>query len=252
MRRHQIIRGLRGVKKHLDGILKEDSLGVIDDAVAYVESSFELYSTRKRQTHHPGIAHTHWGFTIPKDRPLRFRQSGEIKGLRPLVDIHCVFRWLEEEAPPTKQTVAIRIWTEQLDRAYREEWDSEWVLGTLTHASGQPRVMLRFHFDKAEAGQSGPKYHLQIGGNASPEELCWHPEELDLPRFAFSPMDFVLACQMIASNFFPEYYQSIRDYPEWVSIVRASQEQFLKNYYQQCVGTLTDDKLLLDSLWNPD
>jgi hypothetical protein len=247
----QIARSLRGVKNHLGEILKEESLGVIDEAIAFVESSFELHSRQRRQTHHPGINQTPWGFAIPKDRPVQFKQSGEIEGLKPQVDIHCDFRWLEEDDPPTKQTVAIRIWTEELNHAYREEWDSERVLEALTEVGAQPRVMLRFHFDKAEADQKGPEYHLQIGGNASPEELCWHPEELDLPRFAFPPMDFVLACQMIAANFFPDYYQTIRGYPEWTHIIRVSQEQFYRNYYEQCIGVLTEGKPLLDNLYNP-
>lgn len=239
------------MKRYLGGILAEESLNVIDEAVGYVESSYERHASQALQSHHPGIGQAPWGFEIPKRRPVKFIQSEEISGLNPQIDVHCDIRWLEEDDPPTKQTVAIRVWTRNLDRAYREEWDSEHVLDALTSQGEQPRVMLRFHFDRAEVGQMGPEYHLQIGGNASTDELCWHPEELDLPRLAFPPMDFVLACQMIAANFFPGYYQGVKDLPEWVNIVRVSQEQFLSEYYERCAAALNSGQLLLDDLWNP-
>ena len=252
MSRDQIKRGLRGVRKHLRKILDDGSLGVIDDALAFVDSSFAQYSAAHGRTHHRGLVVPPWGFEIPKSRPIKFKSSDVLSGHRPVVDIHCVIYWRQEDDPPIKQNVAVRVWTKEFDRAYREEWDSPYVLERLEASGSSSRVMLRMHFDKAEPNQRAPEYHLQLGGNADPDELCWHPEELNIPRLAFHPVDFVLACQIVAANFFPNHYEEIRKSPEWKSIVRASQDQFLGTYYSNCVESLAEERLLLDDLWKFD
>src|SRR5260370_1397775 len=95
----------------------------------------------------------------------------------------------------------VRVWALDKNLCYRADWDAERVREELNESLG--RVMLRFHFDLAEPPQSGPKYHIQIGGVPHGGELWWLPPSLNLPRIAHPPIDLVLACEMIAANFFP-------------------------------------------------
>ena len=113
--------------------------------------------------------------------------------------------------------------------------------------------MLRLHFDLANPGQPGPKYHLQVGGVPGENGLCWFHPSLNLPRVAHPPTDLVLICEMIASNFFPEQYRSIRTDPIWWRAVRDTQRSLLLEYFRRCHETVASEQSgqsLLDQLSN--
>ncbi len=192
-----------------------------------------------------------WGFQITPDSPLQF-QKCSVKDANVRVDLFCRFEWPSDStAEASIQNLAVRVWALDKDLCYRADWDAERIREKLNESIG--RVMLRFHFDRAGHLQSGPKYHLQIGGVPHGGELWWLPPSLNLPRIAHPPTDLVLACEMIAANFFPQEYQQIQAEATWRKIVRISQMQTLREYHAVCHGVVSVDeppKSLLDTLWN--
>jgi hypothetical protein len=242
-----IIRGLNEPKRDFRRILDDDASYVIDEAIAEVENSKKAFDARQGKTHHPGLAPRLWGYNIYPEAPLRFRPSkNAIKGLNLWIDICCKVLWGEEGALPVEQVIHLRVWSDELDFIYRENWDSKEIYDKLTDG----RVMLRCHFDFANPGQPGPTYHIQFGGNARQDELCWFPEALKLPRLAYPPMDLILVCQLVAANFYWGHYDEFRQVPEWKTIVRQSQKCMLRGYYGMCSQVIEQDQILLDRLWN--
>ncbi len=244
-----ITRGLRGVKTHFrrSRILEDDASDVIDDAIAQVEATKKRYDDQKRRSDNPRLQAEPWGYIIYPERPLRFKASNAIKALNARVDLYCTMLWEEEEYSPVKQDIHLRVWSDSLDYIYREDWDAASVYDKLT---SNGRVLARFHFDLANSGQLGPTHHLQLGGEARHEELCWLLGIVNLPRLTYPPMDLLLVTQLIAANFFWDHYDSFRQEPEWRGVVRLSQQHLLKSYYEKCLTTVENGDVLLDQLWN--
>jgi hypothetical protein len=239
--------GLREIKRDFQRILDNGMGDVIDEAIAEIESSKEAFDELQGKTHHPGLTPRPWGYHVYPEAPLRFKPSKyAIKGLNLWVDLYCTVLWVEEGAMPVEQQIHLRVWSDELNYVYRQSWDSEEVLNALIDG----RVMLRCHFDLANPGQPGPKYHLQFGGNARGDELCWFPKTIKLPRLAYPPMDLILACQLVAANFYWEEYNEFRETREWINVLRRSQEYLLRDYYDGCLKALEQD-LLVGHLWNP-
>ena len=246
----QIKTGLQELKRNFQNIL-DDSAYVIDRAIAELESTKEKFDEWQRKTHAPGKGPQFWGYEIHPEKPLCFKLSTAIEGLNIWVDLYCKAVWQKEEDMPITQEICLRIWSDSIDFIFRHDIDSEEIFNKLADSILPKRVMLRFHFDLADEGQPGPKYHLQFGGNARPGELCWFPEALKLPRLAFPPMDLILVCQLIAANLYWEEYSQFRETPEWLNALRNSQEHLLKNYYEDCLDAIEQGNSLLDNLWNP-
>jgi len=252
MNLHWIKAGLQQLKRSFQRILDDSASYVIDEAIAGLESSKKRFDERTRQTHDPRLIPQPWGYQIDPEQPLRFKPSRAIRGLEPWVDLYCIVLWREEGALPVKQEIHLRVWSNNTNYVHRPEWDSETVFNRLTDPVRpfDGRVILRCHFDLANPGQHGPKYHLQFGGEAREYELCWLPGIADLPRLVCPPMDLILACQLIAANFYWEEYIEFRETPEWIGTLRRSQGHLLKNYYKNCLNVLEQDRVLLDYLWN--
>lgn len=241
--------GLKAIRDRLSRILTGSSLGVIEEALAQVRPAAELW--RKcglRQWHKRGSA---WGYQISRERPLEF-QVCQPRGYKTMVDLSCALRWPKDPAgEPTEQNFTLRVWSLEKRIFFRPDWDSEQLEGTLEGLG--KRVMLRLHFDLANAGQEGPKYHIQIGGIQGQGECCWFHPSINLPRIAHPPSDIVLICEMIASNFFPDQYRMIRTDAIWRSVVRDIQRCVLQEYFRQCHQVVLGDQhyqSLLDWLSN--
>ncbi len=243
--------GLRQVGRSFRRILSADADHIIQEAIAELRSSKKQYDARIGRTDDPRLKVAPWGYQIRPERPLGFRPT-KCDGITLFVDLYCTVLWEDATMPPVRQNTYLRVWTDESGCMYREQWDSEHVLAKLTapDRSANGRVMLRCHFDLADAQQSGPKHHLQFGGKAQADELCWHLPEIALPRLAYPPMDLILACQLVAANFHWEEYAQLRDRPEWRSALLASQRHLILGYYQDCARVLGDQKALLDHLWN--
>jgi len=248
MKVSQIKKGLQQLKRNFQDIL--DNAYVIDTAITDLESSKKKFDEWKGKTHALGKGPQSWGYEIHPEQPLCFKPTA-IEGWGIWVDLYCKAFWNKEEYMPITQEICLRIWSNSENLIFRHDIDAEEIFNKLADSTLPKRVMLRFHFDLADEGQPGPKYHLQFGGNARPEELCWFPESLKLPRLAFPPMDLILVCQLIAANLYWEEYNQFRETPEWLNALRNSQEHLLKNYYKDCLDALNQGNSLLKHLWNP-
>lgn len=247
MKISSIKEGLSQFRKVFQKILEDDAGQIIDEAIVELESSRERYEKNKKRTDSPKVKVLPWGYKIRPERPLRFITSNAIKGLTVHIDLFCEILWKSENALPVQQVIQVRLWSKEMGYVHRSDWDAEGVFDRIVN---EKRVMLRFHLDFAEKDQQGPVYHLQFGGKALAEEVCWFPEIINLPRLHFPPMDLILVGQLIAANFYRNEYLKIRNTPEWIKIVRDSQKSFLSDYYSMCYSTLNHDDILLDALWN--
>lgn len=247
MKATTIQEGLSQFKKLFQKILEDDAGQIIDEAIAELNSSKELFDKNKRRKDDPKLKLRYWGYKIRPERPLRFITSKAIDGASIHADLFCDISWEDENKPPVQQVIQVRVWSKEFAYIHRTDWDAESLIDRIVD---QKRVMLRFHFDQAERNQQGPIHHLQFGGNARKEEACWFPEIINLPRINYPPMDLILIGQLIAANFYYDEYQKVRNTPEWIKIVRDSQKSFLNDYYTKCISAINGNDILLDRLWN--
>lgn len=240
-------KSLETVGSRLRPILDHSSHSVLAQAKSMLSESTRAHHERLRQRSR-GLPPIRWGFRIEPEAPLRFNET-KVDGLRLRVDLFLRSYWDSDPAEtPADLNVAVRVWA--LDRGlyFREEWDAERIDSEI--ASNLGRVMLRMHFDLANPAQAGPRYHLQIGGNQRDGEYHWFPQGLSVPRFLHTPIDLVLASEMIAATFFSDNYKEIRRESSWVDSMRTSQMHLLSGYLEKATTAVTKGNSLLDTLWN--
>jgi len=177
-----------------------------------------------------------WRFTIPRDNPVTF-----VKNNRKFqIDISCEIEGTGNTIQ--KQNILLRIWSSDKKICYRDDIDHPNIKIKLDDI-GWKRVVLRFHFDlrSSDTKQPEPLYHLQIGGkNPGKDENCWFPEQIDVPRFPYPPMDIILLCEFVLMNFFQEEYETMRKKPEWKGLIKKSQELFQREYFENCYRYIND------------
>lgn len=243
-----VLKSLEVVRTKFGHILESEAYAVLEEARAAVINSKKEHDERIRQHRRERVLRP-WGYRVSPEKPLRFR-STKVRDLRLRVDLMCEALWVGEDDSPYSERLAIRVWSLDDHVMFRHELDAPAVKNRINPDYG--RVMLRFHFDRASPGQHGPKYHLQVGGRAQPEECCWLHEGISVPRLAYPPIDLVLACEMIAADFFPDEYRHIRSDDVWKDVVKASQAYLLRHYYSTCLNVLNGrgrNPSLLDELW---
>jgi len=177
-----------------------------------------------------------WRFSIPREHPLIFKKNN----LKLQIDISCELEGIDDDIK--KQNILLRIWCLDKSICYRDGIDHPEIKAKLERNDWK-RVILRFHFDlkESKAKQLEPIYHLQVGGiNPMDDENCWLPEQIEIPRFPYPPMDIILLCEFILMNFFHDDYVKIRKKPEWKSLIRKSQVFFQKCYFERCWRCLND------------
>lgn len=254
MNDQEVIRTLRIISKVYGNILDGSQNAVIPSAIASIKESKKEYE-RTKQNSPRGVIIEPWGYAIDDVAPLRFKPS-KVKDLDLQVDVYCDIRWTDDSFP-VKQEIKVRLWSNHDEIMFNPNRDSPMVLEKLSDPARkwQGRVVSRFHFDKANPTQQGPKYHMQIGGNPKEYELCWHPSSVNIPRLPYHPMELFLTCQMIAANFFWDNYLEIREKSEWRGALILCQRHLLLPYYKHCLETLQNletlpqGESLLDSLW---
>ena len=240
-------RSLETIGSRLAPILDDTSHSVIAQAKAMLLDSAEKHRERVRQANRrlPPIP---WGFRIEPEAPLRFNEI-VVDRLKFRVDLFLRSYWDSVPAAmPAVLNVAIRIWALDDNVCFREDWDAQRLASDVL--SGNGRVMLRMHFDLANRDQDGPKYHLQFGGNQHEGELNWFPENLSVPRLLHSPVDLVLASEMIAATFYADDYKAIRRESSWLDSMRTSQVHLLSSYLTKASTAVLNGTSLLESLWN--
>jgi hypothetical protein len=246
MKPSDVLLALDTIKLKLAGpILAGTAEHVLDDAISQVKPyARQCIKYPERWVRGP------WGFSINPKMPLEFK-DGAVRGYRVRLDLSCEFRWpADPQGEPLTQNLVLRVWCLDPRLVFRAQWDAEPLKEWLT--SGK-RVVLRYHFDLASPEQPGPTYHVQVGGIPHGNECFWVPSEMNLPRLAHPPTDLLLACEMVAANFFPEDYRVIRRDGLWRGRIRESQSLVLGNYFRRCVqavGNQGAPQSLLDELWH--
>ena len=84
--------------------------------------------------------------------------------------------------------------------------------------------------------QPGPLTHIQYGGHNPGFRQLDHP--LKVPRWNHPPMDIVLLCEVVVSNFFPSKWDLIRENPTWCDAISTSQRICYSAYLEKMVQTL--------------
>jgi len=228
------------------GILDNDASLVLDQVISQLEAT----SQNSKSTSQPCT----WAFAISPRRPLRFVKSEDEGRVQP--DIFCrllgpgTLGW-----PHESQELVIRIWSVDQTLSYRPELDAKSIEDWLTLQREPHRVILRLHFDRANKGQNGTIFHLQVGGNPieDQKEKSWSCGLPDLPRIPIPPMDLILACELIIANFFQDEFKKLCKDPEWCAVVRRAEQRTIKRYFDRCSVHLNDTRTkhtLLKTLWN--
>ncbi len=243
----QVQQSLETIDSRFRPILDDGAGAVIVQAKSMLLESKEAFDVSQQQGRRERPTRP-WGFRIGPNNPLRFAKT-MVNGLDVRVDLFLSAYWEEEPAErPVDLRVVIRVWSLEPQVYFRKEWDAPALEHKTNPDTG--RVMLRVHFDLANSGQAGPHYHLQVGGNARPDELHWFPEALSVPRMLHMPMDLVLASELVAATFYPDAYKNIRREPAWTGSLRVSQSHLLEGYFGEALAAVRDNKSVLDSLWN--
>jgi len=166
-----------------------------------------------------------WHFIIPRERPLMFKENEN----KLQVDLAGMIEGEDNDVKEVR--TLMRVWSLDRTMCYRVGVDSEDIERKFDQAGR--RVIVRYHFDcrAPKVTRPEPIYHLQVGGNSLDEENCWFPKHLEIPRFHFPPMDIVLLCELVLVNFFHQQSENLRKTPEWVSLVRKSQDAFQLGYF---------------------
>jgi hypothetical protein len=243
----------------LDAILDSDA------SLALAKISAQLEATKKREpttkTEKRRLKKFDFILSLMPNESLRFIQCN-VNGMKFQVDLsfnlHYRIDYHTEDGSCLQishdsanlHTLLLRIWSLDHSLSFRSDWDANQLEPQIK--SGGRRVVARMHFDRANPTQTGPKFHLQLGGNAGVDELSWFPKALDVPRFPHPPLDIVLACEMIAANFFEdEFFSTIAKDPSWIAAVKLSQKICYFNYFSLCQQVSEQNKTsLLGQLWN--
>lgn len=238
-------RQLRSVASLLSNVLASDGLRILEEAAADLERIIDKHRGKNKKKLKNLDS---WTLRIDPRQPLRFKQC-TVRGHSVEVDLYVETTWPSDpDGSLEHQNLAVRVWALDPHVCYRADWDSDSVRHRVTE-NGR-RVMLRWHLDQANDSQPGPRFHLQIGGASAGEELCWLHPGINLPRFAITPTDLILGCEMILANFYPDSYLQIRKENLWQALVRESQEALLESYLATCTETVNHGKSLLDAIWN--
>ncbi|HTW92263.1 MAG TPA: hypothetical protein VMH22_11195 [bacterium] len=217
-----VLAEIKAIRERLTELEVLDSSAglVLDSIVAQVEVS---RSPKK------------WHFTIPQERPLRFRRSttSDSRDVKfdTTVDISGVFPAPKEGRPADGHSVVVRIWTPDESVWFVESLDANCIHREIDPAMG--RVMHRFHFDAASSARE-PWSHFHIGGSRREgKEQFRFPEDQTLPRFFHHPMGLIQTCEFVLYHFFPMVHDSVAEEDSWAIALRASEDAYLGKYLER-------------------
>ena len=200
------------LKKKLRSCLKPGQSKLFDEIISQI------------QTHE---GEESWKYEISIETPLSFRKDSTGQGLE--IDVFGYIEGIFERTLMLDHCITVRLWTFDRRLAINERLDSPALISLLEDNSFR-RVVLRFRFDKGTGQEFA--YHIQIGGyGRTPDEHCWYPSTLDIPRFPFFPMNLFLVCEFILANFYPHEWYKLRDDQVWQDIICRAQQCML-NYFE--------------------
>lgn len=94
-------------------------------------------------------------------------------------------------------------------------------------------LITRQHCDRANPGQPGSIWHIQLGGLPSERSARPQWEWLDVPRWPALPVDFMLAVEMLVYNFRWAFWDDLRHDAAWQTWVKESEDLVLSPYVKQ-------------------
>ena len=165
-----------------------------------------------------------WSYSVGRGAPILFEKTTDKNGnvIIPSICVECIS--VDEDQNPlpyVKWNIALEIWSQK-----------------------DNKLCSRWHFDVANKRQPGPAIHLQYGGQK-------FDSHLDVPRWHTPLMDLVLLSEIVAANFFPERWMSVRDDPNWCKSVHMSQKLCFGPYLERVSSTLNiSNKTVLNEIWN--
>lgn len=173
---------------------------------------------------------TSWVSAIPLGRPVSFERiadkNGEVVNIALSAERIAVDQNSDERPPFTRLDIAV----------------------ALTNAVGEP--VCRWHLDRANDGQNGPLFHLQMGGHLP----GFRDRELPIaePRWCHPPMELGLLCEVIAANFFTDAWAAkLRDDPAWCNAVQTLQRLCYSAYVKRLAESLVVSRsTALARMWN--
>lgn len=245
----EVERGLNILAAQFRPILDSTAGQVLGSARAQLSTTWRAYgSAMGRRKAVPELAPV-WGYAIDASHPLLFRPT-TVDRTRLQADIYCKIWWRDPAKLPVELNVVVRVWCLDIAVSHREMFDAVGLRDVIARVGR--RVMLRYHFDLAEDDQSGPRFHLQVGGNSMPDETCWLPETISTPRIGHHPLDLALASELVALNFYSIEAGRIFKDATIRGVVRDSQAALLRDYYTWCAQVLQDgNESLLGLTMNP-
>lgn len=199
-------------------VIEQDSWSSINEAVK-----------RLKRTHETDD----WRYDVTPTKPIKFKciRNKHGKLVQPVVTTQI-------EASPA---------------SFGEQDDGFRLLNTTIELWDETRMPIsRWHIDLANDTQEGPKFHLQGGGHSSGNTDRNSDYRIDIPRWAYPPMDLILVCEMIVANFFPTQWHSVRETTAWVKLVQDAEKYCLSSYHNQVVGLLNTsgkNQTVLQRLW---
>ncbi len=245
-----VIREVKAIGDTLAPMLAESSPRVLSGALASLQTQKDEAARLPRKAPRPP-----WRLVISPTNPLAFRttEGDRLVNHRLEVDLACsITQPGANGLPASDHNIAVRVWSTDPAMCFRAERDAE-ALRDQLEARGR-RVMLRFHFDLANAKQEGPRHHLQIGGKADTADYQWLPDNWKLPRFVHLPVNLVLACEFIARTFYPSTFARHSQEPTWTHAVRTAETAYLFPFLQALPYVHVDprkhSKSLLSTVWN--
>ncbi|PAP74551.1 hypothetical protein [Rubrivirga marina] len=245
----QIRKGLQEVRRSMGSVLRDGALAVIAEAEA------KTYSSR--------------AFVIYPEAPLAFAPVPYGELARDVwVDLYCDVRWEGDDPLPSQQDLKIRVWTDidepflhPHERAALEASPCEGdpvLLDAIETARYGGRVIHRCHYDRANVedgptprSQPGPRFHLQFGGEPRDDEFPWLTRVISIPRLPAPPIDLVLACDIVASNFYPDLHQKLVGDSQWTAAVKRSEGGALRSYLERSLQAIQRDECVLHYWDNP-
>lgn len=181
-----------------------------------------------------------WKMWINENHPIKILINHEVVTE---VDFSLKFEAEEGEFLKIKDyNIELRLWSNKNQYCYREDFDAP-SIGSAVKTGLFKRVMMRFHFDirRSKVSIQEPYFHFHVGGKNKPEEYCWIPKSIEVPRFPHPPMDIILLLEYIFVNFFRKESEELRSKSEWIEIVRRSQKLFQEQYFNKCKDFLGND-----------
>lgn len=228
----EFLEEIRILKTALEGDKFLDGQGgvALDNCASRLEASIDALATKpaKRRAKERDFQ---WRLVIPETLPISFRPTTSLDGHMADIraDIYGAIARPGTDGRPTQDhSLTVRIWSTSPTLMYRKDWDS----GRIEDVDGaRGRVMLRFRVDHAQRGPLEPYFHLQIGGGArGSNEFCWHPEELEIPRFVHLPLSLIGAAEMVVLALYPNAFSNLVRDPGWQIASRRAQSAYVLPY----------------------